>query len=105
MELTRSLGISLAAGNDRGGIQRVLRDQDRGNADGPVQGQHTPVFRVALIETDGILLLSGNGLCNGKQLLREQETFGLAVKSAEDFCLLFFGGEFGESFILHGNLL
>ena len=28
MELTRSLGISLAAGNDRGGIQRVLRDQD-----------------------------------------------------------------------------
>ena len=105
MELTRSLGIGFASGDDRGGIQRVLRNQDRGNADGPVQGQHTPVFRVALIETDGILLLSGYGICNGKQLLWEQETFGLAVKSAENLCLLFFGGELGERFVLHGNLL
>ncbi len=38
VELARSLGISLAAGNDRSGIQRVLRDQYRGDADGPVQG-------------------------------------------------------------------
>ena len=105
MELTRSLGGGLASGDDRGGIQRVFRDQNWGNADGAIQGQHTPLFRVALIEPDGILLLSGNGICNGKQLLREQEPFGLAVKSAEDLCLLFFSGELGECFVLHGNLL
>ena len=105
MELPSPGGISFAPRDNGCRIERRFRDHDRPEPNAAVQGQDAPVFGVAAIELDGVLLMAGQFSGDPQKLMGEQKTVGFLIQSAEDLELLLRRGQLFEGFVPHVFLL